>query len=390
MEKTIPLLLITFILSASFSYASLDTSPYTRLLDEISAKEGELEEARSGGDYGGAYTLRQELEGLKIQLDSSESTIMRLYLEVEGMINRAVAVVDQIKSIFSSTSKVGQLEEGIANVRKLLELAEEQHKTGDFSSALRTILNARDQISTVLSSGMVSALESIDKLEEELRNSDYLSPSLRSILDDARSSLNEAKSLYERAREVLMENKTSESNELFNRAYEIANSAFMKVERARDLAESDPIEWMIRLLLIAIPLMLVFFLVVYFYRRFNRATIRSTVSKTNAKAQRITEIKRTISITNLEGKEISAVVKDALPRALRISTTYTPPKQQFDNSLSWELELQPNEKKSISYTFIVPKLEAGWIIKIKPAMVEYLTGEKKKTFLSKSTQIRIE
>lgn len=383
-------MLTMFALSANLCCAILDASPYERILNEISIKEVKLDEARSSGDYEEAYILRQELEILKTQLESSESSIMRLYLEVGGMIDRANIVVNQIKKTFSGTSTVNQLEGGIADVKKLLELTEEQYESGDFSSALRTVLDARSQISAVLSSGMVSALESIDKVEEELRNTNYLSPSLRSVLDDARSGLDEAKRLYERARDMLMQNKTSESNELFNQAYETANNAFARVERARELAESDPIEWTIRLLLIAIPLGLILFLLIYFFKKYRRATIKSTVSKKTAKANRITEIKRTISITNLEEVKISFLIKDELPKALKISTVYSAPEQQLDNSLSWMLELNPDEKRSLSYTFIVPKLDAGWTIKIKPATVEYFVSGKKKTFSSNPAQIKIE
>ncbi|MBN2518701.1 MAG: hypothetical protein JXB14_07660, partial [Candidatus Altiarchaeota archaeon] len=285
------------------SLADIDLSEYIDLVSSAQEKEREYNEAWSNAQYGKAFALEKELESLRKLLDTDKMKTVKKYVEARQSIQEIESeVIPQIQSTFPESDIVTTLHDKLAIAERYMLQADAAYNSSDYAAASELILRARDELSVTITSGILLSIAEIDKVEGELVNANYFTPSLREKLDTARDELNKAKQLYEEGKETLLSgtNDTTLANQYFKEAYEHASSAFGMIMQVRELAARTPLESIIRWSLVLVPMALVLGLLLFFYKTFRRIVIRSSLSKTKVEAGKKTIIDRTISVVNPE------------------------------------------------------------------------------------------
>jgi len=381
------LLAISVILASLLSVgAVVDTSEYTQLQTTIAQKEAELEQANVNAQFGTAYSLHEELKTLRAQLTGPRMEYLKEYKYVQEFMTKVQDLFNEVVRDFSGSDLAVEKEASMAAVQELMAQSEQAYNEGDYAAAKTVIYDARVKLASAYSSSVVLATERISRAEQKLKDANFLSPSRRAMLDEARGLLNEARTLFERCRESWL-SQAQDANKVCRSAYDKVTEALELIDRA--IESPEPVEDILRWALLIVPIVLVVGLVLFFYRKLGEVAITASLSRIEVAAHKRTEVRRTIVVSNLEKKQISATIADSLPKALKVSTLYTEPQEQEGNKLYWSVKLEPQERKEISYTFIVPALEAGWPIKISPAVMIYKKGKDVKKFSSEEAAIKV-
>jgi|GEM_PF-3444037 len=387
--KSFSVSLLLLLVAAFFlpsSAALIDTSPYTDIQTQIGQKEAEIADANANQQFGRVLRLQEDLSILKAELDTPRMVYLESYVELQDFISRTKDLFSEISSDFAGSALPTNLGSQLSQVDALVAQSERSYGSGDYDIAYEVIQDARSKIASAYSSSVVIAKERISRVEDALATTSYLSPGRTAMLDEAKNLLDESRGLFERCRELWL---SSDS-----RANEVCRESYIKVTEALDLinrAEEnpDPLEDLLRWALLIIPLVLVVGLFLFFSKKLGNVAINVELSRYEVSAMKKVEVRRTITVANLEKTPITATVRDTLPKALKPSTTYVEPQEQKANTSTWVIELAPEEKKEIAYTFLVPELAAGWPIKIRPAEMTYRLGRSIKIFSSEETVMKV-
>jgi hypothetical protein len=387
MRKHIAIFIIASLLLLSSAYA-ISTSEYESLRAQFEQKEIQYQEYLNNAQFGKALAYNGEMDVLRIELANEKNTVVALYVDLMVEKEHMDILVSDISSTFAGSSILDVMETRLNDFDSKINEADILYNSEEYLAAYNKLQEARRTLAGLSNSAILAAQESISKAQSEIDGTSFLSPSKVAMLDDAKAELEKSKTLFDSCTQYYIADDNQAGNEVCKEAYYTAQSALELSRRA--LETPDALEDILRILLLVGPVIVVFVLVIFFYRLFNKSTVKVTLSKSKVKAKKKTEVRRTIRLMNLENKPITMTVIDEPPKALKIATPYIEPKSQKGNKLTWDINLRVGETKEIAYTFMIPELDKGWTLKLPAPVVTYTIGATKKKVLGKRQEINIE
>lgn len=384
MKKAVMLCLLSMLILAPLVPSAIDAAPYLTLSSAISQKESQLNSARAANEWEKVMNLTKEVDLLAAQLSSPDIKVQRLYYRI----NKAVAESDSMLLSMESSFTESSIAEAVSKhdkVKSIMRQAESSYESGDYDAAYSALDKNRTEIfglSAYLASASGLASSSLKASLES-----QLSPSGKSMLDTARSLFERAAPFYTKASDSLASEKDAEADSYFSQARQVFSDAMGKVSSAKGEKPGDTD--IIRILLIAVPMGIAIILFLSIKLKAPKAYLKSTVSKTSLKAGEEAEIERSIEFTNPESETVFVKITDIPPHALPASGFSMDP-HDSGGQLSWEMDVEAKGKAIITYALSVPKLQAGWPLRIPAAFASYDLNGAQRKFIGKAFEIRIE
>ena len=377
----IPFLCLSLLLPLAL--CDIDASSYATLALEVSEKEAALDLAESTGDWDTAYALNQELEQLRPQLNTQEMSYLAMYYKLKPVLDESLYLLQLMQSEFPVENPITTNLDSIS--QKFMQ-SETLYAGGNYNMALSELSAVEGNLLLIPSSIVASSSNAIQELKTSMQSK--LTPSAVSMFDNAKAKLRNAKQAYDTFAQGITEDDINAIVAVLPSASVQVVEAFDLVSRAKiqDKSSEDLIVW----ILIIGPAIVLIILVLYLSLQSKQSPIKCTISKNKAPAGKETTITRKIEVTNLEKIPIVASIQDSPPRALTISKFSKKPTKSSDNKLLWEVQLKPKKKFTISYKLTVPKLDAGWILKVRGANISYTQEGQIRRLFGESFEIKIE
>ncbi len=377
-------LLLVMLLQASAS--SIDTSSYSLLVSQMTQKEAELDLARANKDIETIISITKELDALRDQLSTPQMRFLRKYSDLRLSLDESEYLIGQMRTNLESRA-VEQAEAEIEPLLQKISDSEAAYERQDYESADSLLEEVYDKVLLLPASISSVCVTGVENLKDLIERTSQVTPSMLSMLDNAREKFKIARSLYVDASEEIPSLKPDENSPALAEAHKTADEAFRLIARAKDLKSSllEPV----KLALILGPLVLIIGLLIYFRSQFGRSAIKSFLSSDTAVHGKTNELERTIIVSNIEKSPISVMVFDSPPKALSPSEFSPKPVSISDNNLTWEFDLDVGGRVFITYSLKIPPLDAGWRLKVRGATISYEIDGKQRKFIGETAEIRI-
>jgi len=377
---------LALLLALPPALSEIDDAEYQQALDEIAAKQDELDNAITAGEFSRLYSLRKEIDEMKQELRSGRLGAIFIITQTWEDIQEIEQLLVQASTAFNTDTT--ELNEKLSLLEQELNEAESSFYESEYDSAILIGYKTRKDLSGILSDTMVLSLSEISSIEEKLENRIIFSPGPARLISDAKKQLQLAKQHYLQGQQFLENNETDSANQAFDESREAAKRAFELVVEAE--AGTGPLESIIIAALILLPLGAVAVLIFYFYKHLKRTQIISNIDKKRVKENTLTEVERTITVRNMEKKQILALIIDSLDPPMRVSTIYTEPERESKERLIWRAEIAPGEEKTFSYSLVVPPTPKGTSLTVTGAKVMYALDGHNMAFASEDEEIKVE
>ncbi len=376
-------LLSIFVISSAAE--DISVAPYDDLLSDIEQKEAALGDARVAGDIDAIIALTKELDSLRQQLATPRMRFLKSYRSLQ------TALAESENLLALAESNLGP--ENIEHARPSLDAAkqslislESAYGSQNYTLSLDLLGEFHDNALLLPSTIVSEAAEGVDKLRNRLERTSQVTPSMTSMLENAKERFRISSNLY---KTFAVQAKTDLESSLksLEEARSVATQAFGLVSRAKEQKSDimDPI----KLILIFVPLCLIIALLLYFRFQFSRSAIRCDISKNTAPGGRESEIERTITVINIEKEPARMRVFDSPPKALSASEFSIRLAKVAGNDIIWDFRLEPGKRLLITYKLNIPSLDAGWKLRVHGASLSYTVGGKQRKFMGKSAEIKI-
>lgn len=370
-RKLSVVVLTLFLLPSALS--EIDTTPYDEIASQISEKQIQLNSATLSNDLNQIVKLRDELQALNAQLVKPRLSFLQKYVQTKPMYEESSYLIQQMESVFISDF-FAEVKSAYGSASASFSQAESLYGSQQYEAAAALMVDVSSDFSQMPATLALSSSELITPLRQELERTVQMTSSTVSMLDNARVLLEEASESYDAASRSAANPDAAQSQ--LSEGRDSASSAFSLISRVR---EGEDILGPVRWALILGPIILIAALIFYFRTQFNRAVIKCTVSSLTAPGGKESDITREIFVANIEKSPVKMKVSDAPPRALLPKDFDIEPYKRTVNNLLWEFDMAPGEKKIISYKLSVPKLDAGWKLRVSAATASYeLDGVQKK------------
>lgn len=365
--------------------SEIDTSPYEDIASQISEKQIQLDAAIEANDLSQIVSLRDQIQNLRVQLVEPRLSFLQSYALTKPMYDESTYLIQQMELVFPADALAEVKSEYDSASASWLQ-AESLYGSQQYGDA-DSLMSESSSIFSEMPASLASTSSGlITALRQELERTVQITPSMVAMLDNARILLTSASEDYDRAATAISSETPSNSQISLSEGHEAASSAFSLITRAR---EGEDILGPMRWALIIGPIILIVALILYFRTQFNRSVISCSVSSLTAPSGKESELVREINVTNIEKSKVKMRVLDNPPRALLPKDFEVEPSKRALNNLLWEIEMNPGEKKIISYKLSVPRLDAGWKLRLSAATAAYDLDGVEKKLVGKPSEITI-
>ena len=386
MIRNVALSALLLLLLTQSALSSIDTSPHSLLLSQIAQKEAALDVARISKDIDAIISITRELDSLRDQLASPQMRFLQRYSSLKRAMDESDYLLQQIEANLAPDA-VAQLKADMALMTGTLSSAEAAYESQDYEGASSLMDGVYDQLIAMPASLSSASIDGVDALKDLMERTSQVTPSMVSMLDNSKEKFKAARDLYARFSQKTLPSDAEEASALLDRAHKAVSEAFALVARAKE-QEGDLLE-PIKLALILGPLALIIGLLAYFRFQFSKSAVRCSLSSGTAPEGKESKIERIISVMNIEKVPISVRVFDSPAKALSPSNFNLKPANISGNDLTWEFDLDPGKKVLITYNLTVPRLDAGWKLRVQAATLSYEVNGRQRKFLGKSAEIKI-
>lgn len=384
MKKAVIICLLSFFAIAPLAPCAIDTAVYSRLSSDIIQKESQLNSARAANDWARVMNLTNEVDSLAAQLSSPEIKVQRLYYRLIKAAGESDSMFSSMQSSFSE-SFIAEAASKHQIVKSAISRAESAYGNGDYDAAYSALDGNQTEIFGLPPYLAVACASASSSLKDS--SGRQMPPSGKSMLDSAKTLFERAAPLYSKASESLKSEKDSEADGYLSQARLLFSSAMEKVSSAK--AEEPGRTDLILLLLVAVPAVVAVLLFLTIKVRAPKAYLKCSVSKASLKAGEEAEIERKIEFINPEEEKVYVRITDTPPHALPAVGFSMDPFDESGEQIVWEANVEAKDRLAITYTLSVPKLQAGWPLKIPAAAASYDLNGAKKSFIGKSFDIKI-
>ncbi len=355
---------------------AVETSSYTLLAAEKRAKEAERQAAADSGDAEALIRATRELDAINAQLAGDEMRFLRSYAETERMLSEAQYLIGRSEVSLGTAPGRGEYD----RISRVLSQSEAPYDSQDYKQGIPALEGARSA-----AAGLPASIASeCSALASSAKGS--AAPSGASMLAAAAKKFEAASSAYSSAGDRLLSASLFDAGAPLDEARAVADEAFALASKSKS---QPPGPDMLGIAIVAGPAAVALLLALTFRKRSARAAVACALSKSTALAGVESFVERMITVTNIEKYPIAMTVFDAPPHALAPTGFNPEPAAASRDGIVWQFDLAPGKRRDISYKLRVPRLEAGWMLRIPATAVAYAGPGGQKKSIAKPDSIKI-